>query len=370
MAFSCATDSPPLAVDQAQPRSAGAPRAGLGADERRSQGTASETGAEMTEEERQELPDTWLGVAAVRSGLIALAFALIATAAQSRPQVAAESRQPAGQHQSAPGNTAPSEARPPVVIQVEPTPQEVEAVAEQEAAHRRVLGLEPDAWVALFTLALTVSTGLLWLDTRKSANAALKAANVAERALIELERPYIFVDVSNTKITTTPSGPYDPTTGSVDESIKTTTCSDVTICFYNYGRTPATITRLEYHFLPVPADGICEYIDHREVGGTELPIGSVSAPGHPHSEIGRPFANFSEGEKTGVATCVKSLWLVGFARYVDFFGRNHITGFSYVFDEIGERFVKRGGKKYNYYYVEEASQIPPPTLTESSSLSS
>jgi len=74
----------------------------------------------------------------------------------------------------------------PIIVQVQPSAQEVEAVANQEAANRRIFWLEPDAWVAVFTLTLTITTAFMWEATHR-------AAKVAERALVDLERPYIFI---------------------------------------------------------------------------------------------------------------------------------------------------------------------------------
>ena len=77
--------------------------------------------------------------------------------------------------------------------------------------------------ISLFTFVLAISTILLWLDTRGlrkigieeargnkealvvatiAANAAKKAAEVAESALLNVERPYILVTVSDFSIGT------------------------------------------------------------------------------------------------------------------------------------------------------------------------
>lgn len=46
---------------------------------------------------------------------------------------------------------------------------------------------EPDAWVAIFTATLTISTVLLWLSTSSLAREARDSA----RKLIDMERPYV-----------------------------------------------------------------------------------------------------------------------------------------------------------------------------------
>ncbi|WP_144052801.1 hypothetical protein [Acidocella sp. MX-AZ02] len=72
-------------------------------------------------------------------------------------------------------------------IQIQPSPQEVEAVAEQEAAKRRIFGLEPDAWVAIFTLVLSLSTIFLWWETRKLSKLAGIQADDFKKSLAQME---------------------------------------------------------------------------------------------------------------------------------------------------------------------------------------
>src|SRR5579863_6018518 len=50
-----------------------------------------------------------------------------------------------------------------------------------------------DGIVAAFTFVLALSTIWLWLSTKDAAIAAGRAAAIAERALTELERPYLFI---------------------------------------------------------------------------------------------------------------------------------------------------------------------------------
>ena len=48
--------------------------------------------------------------------------------------------------------------------------------------------------IFIFTTVLAVSTGFLWAATRDTARAGRRAAEISERALIDLERVYIFVE--------------------------------------------------------------------------------------------------------------------------------------------------------------------------------
>jgi hypothetical protein len=85
--------------------------------------------------------------------------------------------------------------QPPLIIKVEPSPEEVQAVATREASTARIFGLLPDMWVALFTGALTVATILMWIATEKSVSAAKRAATAAERALTSVEAAFVFMSM-------------------------------------------------------------------------------------------------------------------------------------------------------------------------------
>ncbi len=138
---------------------------------------------------------------------LALVASLVAAPIKGGQEVAARAQETADSHQDTASDATDRQARTPTIIQVEPSPQEVAAAGREEAAHAEIFGLQPDAWVALFTFVLGVSTILLWLETRrlakdgerssgaavKAANAAEKAANVAETALKAANRPIVAI---------------------------------------------------------------------------------------------------------------------------------------------------------------------------------
>jgi hypothetical protein len=147
---------------------------------------------------------------AARAGLIGL---ITAACCSSQPVSAKPHEHPEGS-QAKTAQTSDGPSRPPIIIQVQPSPEEVEAIAEKEAAKARIFGLEPDTWVAIFTLALTISTVLMWLETRRlaaggedqhgtlkrsvkaarmAALAALKSAKIAKAQLAASHPPKIII---------------------------------------------------------------------------------------------------------------------------------------------------------------------------------
>jgi hypothetical protein len=176
----------------------------------------------------------------------------------------------------------------------------------------------------------------------QSAAAAEKSASVAEKALTLLERPFVYGGIPQTK------------EGNI-------LASDVVrLVVYNFGRTPAYLTRIEYEMSVEPTGSIIKPIDPFTNGGRELPVGTIADKNDPHSEP-LDIANRVEGEGYNIVHGKKSMWLTGFARYDDIFGTHYITGFTLVFDIVGERFVRHGSDAYNYTRVEKEADIPPPS---------
>ncbi len=91
-------------------------------------------------------------------------------------------------------------------------------------------------------------------------------------------------------------------------------------------------------------------------------MGTVSVNGDPFLEI-EPLRFYfqEEREDRAIAQGRISVWIAGYVRYDDIFGRHHINGFALVFDGISQRFVRRGGQRYNYERIENAEDIPIPS---------
>jgi hypothetical protein len=193
--------------------------------------------------------------------------------------------------------------------------------------------------IAAFTAVLAVSTIALWWVTRSM-------ANTSKRALLDLERPIVYGGVS------------DPGMKVEGQELKS---QHLRLSIYNHGRTMARLRRIEWEVRTAPKGGIADPIDPKTIGGRELPAGTVCVSGDPYGEEENLFAKFSLDEAASIAALKLSVWVVGFVRYDDIFGRHHISGFTQVFDAVGEQCVRRGSDAYNYEREERAEDIPPPS---------
>jgi hypothetical protein len=205
------------------------------------------------------------------------------------------------------------------------------------------------------TAILAASTIGLWIVTasagKRQSRDMKRSIRVAERALTELERPFVYVDVTEPGfqlVSSRHQAGYELERGTFQISV------------INFGRTPANLIRIEYHLGLAPRGGIIDPIDPRMIGGRELPVGTVSATDHPYSESTRMRLNFFDEEKD-IVERKRSIWLVGFIRYDDIFAAKYITGFTKIFDLLEGNFVARGGEQYNYARAEKPEEIPEPS---------
>jgi hypothetical protein len=195
--------------------------------------------------------------------------------------------------------------------------------------------------IAAFTAVLGVSTIALWWVTRSM-------ADTSKRTLLDLERPIVYGGVSEPGLKIDSAG-LEPRL--------------LELSIYNHGRTMARLRRIEWRVDLAPHGSIADSIDPAKVGGRELPAGTVCVSGDPHLESENLFAKFSFEDRASIVAGKLSVWVVGFVRYDDVPGRHHISGFAQVFDPVGQRFVRRGGERYNYERVEPSRKIPPPSST-------
>jgi hypothetical protein len=227
-----------------------------------------------------------------------------------------------------------------------------DAESAQEAADVKDKAAQ-DRWVGDWTVGLTIAlvgaTFLQFIALFVQTTYVRRSVQVAERALTELERPYVYVDVVD--ITAEGSSGWSL----ADQGIVGRFRLDI----INHGRTPADLTRIHYETTPVAGGGIANAVDPATVGGRELPVGIVAVAGKPYSENETTSASVIQWSGSQIDR--HSCWVVGFVRYRDIFGKNHITGFTRVFDPIGGRFVARGGDTYNYSRADKAEDIPEPS---------
>lgn len=183
----------------------------------------------------------------VAAGVVALA--LIAPAAHGDPDVASGSNTPSRADQYRTERPTPAiagtEAASPLVVEIKPAAKEVEAIAEKKPPVGRIFELEPDAWVALFTLALSISTVLLWLETRRLARDAKAQHQISNRAFVYLSELSVdkILDGRTGRVTTfriTPMWKNSGNTPTEDGEVNTTWIPDVVPDDLAYG-SPAQI---------------------------------------------------------------------------------------------------------------------------------
>jgi hypothetical protein len=204
---------------------------------------------------------------------------------------------------------------------------------------------KPDAYIALFTLILALSTITLWLATKRT-------ANIAERALTELERPFLGVEVLQSGLSFTETGTV------------TSPISDFKYQFVNYGRTPARLTELVETWPVIKRinekEGGSRYsytsvlpnpIDPTRQSGRKLPFGVVVSSGKPFLLTANAFAVIdiqNLAVRPWFHGTGSDLYFCGYVRYTDIFNKRYIFGFCAIFDYNSRHFVLMGDDRYNY----------------------
>jgi hypothetical protein len=202
-----------------------------------------------------------------------------------------------------------------------------------------------DWLLVTFNCLLVVSTVMLWGANNRS-------ARIAERALTELERPFLGVEVLQSGLSFTETGTV------------TSPISDFKYQFVNYGRTPARLTELvetwpvikrinekedgsRYSYTSVLPDPI----DPTRQSGRKLPFGVVVSSGKPYPLTANAFTVIDIQNLTvqpwyhGTGS---DLYFCGYVRYTDIFNKRYILGFCAIFDYTSRHFVLMGDDRYNY----------------------
>jgi hypothetical protein len=273
-------------------------------------------------------------VSAARIGLLASAALLVSAADCGAQPVVAKNDKTSHQNSQTAQPLSPSPPKP-VVIVVEPSALEVDAIAKQEEAASRTMGLPPDVWVAIFTAVLSFSTILLWRSTDKSAKAAARAAEIAERALVDLEAPSIFLEVERefSEITTVVPATMG---GGTTTTIKVP--GDWYFRFVNYGRTPAFLLTVNGDVSHIKQGaGIPVMVKESDV---QIPRGAVIPPADRSKKFTLRLPIVAENTNVFVSVC---------CRFVDIFNNEFLAGFSYFTTNEEDGFRLTDYKSgYNY----------------------
>jgi hypothetical protein len=185
------------------------------------------------------------------------------------------------------------------------------------------------AFIAWFTWTLKRSTDNAWVVANRS-------ADISERALTDLEAPFIYVKIKSEGLL--------HQSGRLGGKIR--------FLFGNYGRTPAHIIEfIDQHEVVGIGQGQPKVIDPVKQRGTVMPYGVVAGPDGVSQDFEHLFAELLSREKV--------LFFFGYVRYADIFQRTYTLGFCYQFDPKGFRWVLSGGEGYNYCRQDSGPERPP-----------
>jgi hypothetical protein len=218
---------------------------------------------------------------------------------------------------------------------------------------------DPNWVIADFTAVLAFSTICLWAvtwrasirqsrDMEASIAVARRSTEIAERALTELEAPFLSIKITETGV--------PRKTDAVGHDF-----TYIEFCITNHGRTPARIIELVDKF-DLFEDGK-EW--PREVHPdfatrSTMPYGVIAPP----NGESQPFSNnvwyFMSGALVSdpLPLKTKNLFFLGFVRYSTVFGEIFRMGFCYKFDRFSHRWILFGDDRYKYNYCIKEGDVP------------
>jgi hypothetical protein len=286
---------------------------------------------------------------------LALFVALSPSSMGQSKQGPAKAEQPSSPQQQVGSEKSPAFVR---IIGSEKTQQELDADKEKQQSDRQLVKLTGDlasyTWLLfLATAVLALGTGALVVfgflqahDARQSIIAAEKSAGIAERALTELEAPFLAINIIQPGIHW--GGP------------QRVTFDDLKFVIANYGRTPAQVLELIEAVIQVPIGTSVPVLDPSKTHGNPMPYGVVAPPSSQTQEFKTVTnINFFEGSSGSVfADVTQRAYFRGFVRYKDLFAGHFVLGFCFFFDGRENRWVLMGGDKHNYCRKQEAFENP------------
>lgn len=174
------------------------------------------------------------------------------------------------------------------------------------------------------------------------AEAAQKSADIARRALTELERPLLVVEVPEPGITVDASGKIEFAGLPKWEAT-------------NYGRSPAILVDRITNW-KVELGGTLPYpVDPTIAKASPFPQGILVDHRRPFSEI-HNYMIYLTGFHQLLqpnALLTMRIYFHGFVRYSDLFGGIYVNGFCLMFDHLGIRYVRMGPDTHNYNITEK-----------------
>ncbi len=177
--------------------------------------------------------------------------------------------------------------------------------------------------ISVFTFALTIFNGLLFISTFFVWLATRKSAKISERALTQLERPHLRIAIAQNNF----KGFWDALASSSDAPIVANGTFD--IVFINYGKYPAFTKTLHWSVVHSASLPIGE--------GTITPLSGdpiITPSGQTVKITGLLGGTFSPQEAKEIRSSSRKIWFFGSLSYgnVIGIGDNFTTNFLWVYD--------------------------------------
>jgi hypothetical protein len=209
--------------------------------------------------------------------------------------------------------------------------------------------------VAFATILLAGVTGVLAIATtrlcfitaagmQQQSRDMQRSISVAERALTELERPVAFVEVTESGIGADPTQKFIIGFAGMQFRYEV----------INYGRTPAILIERFTKWSIEEEARMPNAINPAIQRGERFPIGCVAGPDRPYDETINLFAKLDIQRVLEPEDWENNrVFFIGYVRYSDIFDGIYTSGFCFVFDTYGKRFVRFGNNAYNYIKTEK-----------------
>ncbi len=211
------------------------------------------------------------------------------------------------------------------------------------------------AWLVGFTGVLAISTIGLWIvtwrasasqarDMQDSIAVASRSADIAEKALLSVEIPYLYPFIRRHGFITAPSA----LTGQLAVSQLDYGHQFIEFYFKNFGRTPAEIIEVQSILLPsmgLPQPYVPFGRNLNPLSGHIVAADGGESQDFPYSFNQGMFETYSQGKFN---PNIHKFWFLGFVRYNDVFENEYIRGFCLCYSPMTNRFYPVGGDGYNY----------------------
>jgi hypothetical protein len=254
----------------------------------------------------------------------------------------------------------------PVVVKVIPTEKsrgDLDAEKARQDSDRQLLKLTGD--LANYTRLLFAATAALFLatiglvvvgfrqvrDASRSIKAAEDSTRIGERALTELERPFVGIEIID-------SGFKSELVS--EEDYYVTLAENLTFRYVNHGRSPATIIETSDKFDICTPNNLPDPIDPN-APGNQVPFGVIVGANGSNSPLStrEQSKGIDKQEFMRVTSGDDNLVFIGYVRFRDIFGRTHVTGFCLRLSRSDARFYFAGDHRYNYTYTETQQGAGP-----------